>query len=353
MAHVGYRLSSDTVRGQRSHRRATDLFTRRYEVAAKRRFCPLFEEYWRCRFHATLALEIVELWKYVFPGSNYDVQILEERRKEGAGESLCEMMNACATDSRFRQLFDEHVETKVKLPKSGYPNPSITDLNAFITAFVQMFGSSLGQFERDKEIFVCTEPAVMCWALRLAFPDHPIVGYFGNPLLTYLGMQEKTVQLHWLQEFHHLSNFVPVASTRFLAEQMRYQASRPVGAVRPLALYLDAAYQPPATAILEFLVLRQPFVFWDTGCVLNSLARLNGIQVNFVYSDFVKPTRSYRAWSQWHALIFMPYDASQMRFYEFYAMGMPIFLPPRNCCRRSFTAASLQCKISISVWIRP
>jgi len=41
----------------------------------------------------------------------------------------------------------------------------------------------------------------------------------------------------------------------------------------------------------------------------------------------VKKSSSYRVWSQWHGLIFLPYDASQMRFYEFYAMGLPIFLP--------------------------
>lgn len=121
-----------------------------------------------------------------------------------------------------------------------------------------------GNFEKNKDVFVCTEPAVMCWVLRIAFPDHPIVGYFGNPLMTYLGTNDKSVHHMWLAAFNTMTNFIPVASTRFLAEQMKYQSGRPVGAVRPLALYLDSTYEPPPGKP-SFLILRQPFVFWDSG----------------------------------------------------------------------------------------
>lgn len=167
----------------------------------------------------------------------------------------------------------------------------------------------------------------MCWALRLAFPDHPIVGYFGVPLMSYIATEEKSVLYAWLEAFNTMTNFVPVAQHAFLAEQMRYQSGRSVAVVRPLSLYIDASYEMPTKPVPEFLILRQPTLFWDLECAFTALARLNNIDITFIHSDNVNRSKSYQVWSQWDGLIFLPYETAQMFFYEFYAMGLPIFLP--------------------------
>ncbi|CAD7944549.1 unnamed protein product [Amoebophrya sp. A120] len=76
----------------------------------------------------------------------------------------------------------------------------------------------------------------------------------------------------------------------------------------------------------QILVLRQPSVFWDDTCILNLFAKLNNFPLRFHYTDDLVD-KSYSSFAKFDALVLFPYDMSQMRFYEFYAMGMPIFLP--------------------------
>lgn len=76
----------------------------------------------------------------------------------------------------------------------------------------------------------------------------------------------------------------------------------------------------------QALVLRQPSVFWDDTCILNLFAKLNNVPVRFHYTDDLVD-KSYAAFARFDFLVLFPYDMSQMRFYEFYAMGMPILLP--------------------------
>jgi len=175
------------------------------------------------------------------------------------------------------------------------------------------------------------------------------VGYFANPLMSYVPKAHARL---WLAEFRKLAGGVgrsvgvllPVASTRFLAEQIRYQTGVRVLAVRPLATYLG----PPRGSNRkgEVVVVRAPSVFWSSACVLNDIVRANegelaeahvsggrhGLAVpglRFVASEDLADGAS-EAFAGFGAAALFPYDVSQMRLYELYALAMPVFLPDRH-----------------------
>ncbi len=62
--------------------------------------------------------------------------------------------------------------------------------------------------------------------------------------------------------------------------------------------------------------------------MLNLFAKLNNAPLRFLYSEELVD-KSYTSFAKHDMIVIFPYDASQMRFYEFYAMGMPIVLPQK------------------------
>jgi len=257
------------------------------------------------------------------------------------------------------ELNKRHVG-RTKLPRAGLPSPMISDLPGFFEDFAAFFrGGGLPETlpgpidERidNADFMLCTEPAVLCGALAMAFPGRPIIGYFANPLMSYVPAAHS---LLWLGMFRELTGsggaassaaapLLPVASTRFLAEQMRYQTGARVLASRPLATYLGPPKGSPRYG--EAVVVRAPSVFWSSACVLNNIAHGNrdelleafdrgggvGLPVDslrFTASEELKDGSS-EAFAAFSVAVIFPYDVSQMRLYELYALGMPIFLPDR------------------------
>jgi len=189
---------------------------------------------------------------------------------------------------------------------------------------------------------------MLCGAIGLAFPGRPIIGYFANPLMSYVPQKHSQF---WLGLFRNLCGgdrpdgpLLPLASTRFLAQQMRYQTGAPVFAVRPVARYIG----PPRGAKRpnHVVVVRAPSVFWNSACVLNALLRGNEEELGYAYkisgskgikvpgmrffaSEDLQDGAS-EAFAAFDAAVIFPYDVSQMRLYELYALGVPIFLPDRK-----------------------
>jgi len=192
-------------------------------------------------------------------------------------------------------------------------------------------------------------------ALAAAFPGRPIIGYFANPLMSYVAANHASL---WLGLFRDLTGsgsaaysttaaagtLLPVASTRYLAEQMRYQTGANVLASRPLASYLGPTRGAPRFG--EAVVVRAPSVFWSSACVLNNIKHGNtealleafqkgggvGLPVEalgFTASEELKDGSS-EAFAAFSVAVIFPYDVSQMRLYELYALGVPIFLPDRR-----------------------
>ena len=76
------------------------------------------------------------------------------------------------TNVKISEYFDRHFPQDEKIP--GVPRK---DENGYYPV-----DRSLDQ----SDVIICTEPTALCLPLALAFPDRPIVGYFGNPLAAYV-----------------------------------------------------------------------------------------------------------------------------------------------------------------------
>eukprot|EP00438_Fugacium_kawagutii_P029250 Skav229585 [mRNA] locus=scaffold568:935109:938270:+ [translate_table: standard] len=261
----------------------------------------------------------------------------------------------CGWDARLLKLNAKHF-TRVTLPMAGLPSPQIQEPEAFVQDFVAAFRDGMdAAVPQDPRIdaadlLLCTEPAFLCNAMARAFPDRPLVGYFANPLMAYLPPFHAEA---WLTDFlslsanqlaHRSAQFLAVASTRFLAEQVRFQtgAAR-VYAARPLAAYLGPVRGQSASG--EVIVLRQPSMFWNSPCILNSMVRMNMEELESAFhakSEGLRATSlrfiaseelvdgSSEAIASFEACVIFPYDVSQMRLYELYALAVPLFVPERR-----------------------
>eukprot|EP00435_Cladocopium_sp_Y103_P042843 s797_g11.t4 len=262
----------------------------------------------------------------------------------------------CGWDARLLGLNVKHF-TRVTLPLAALPSPQIKDPDAFVQDFVAAFRDDQLDAEGHRDLriegadlFLCTEPAFLCNAMGRAFPDRPLVGYFANPLTAYLPAFAAGT---WLSDFLSLSRnqlmersapFLAVASTRFLAEQVRFQTGAPrVYTARPLAAYLGPVRGESSDG--EVIVLRQPSMFWNSACILNSMARMNmaeletfqetsgnalrAASLRFVASEELADASS-EAIAAFKACVIFPYDVSQMRLYELYALSLPLFVPERR-----------------------
>eukprot|EP00927_Polykrikos_kofoidii_P080586 TRINITY_DN77491_c0_g1_i1.p1 TRINITY_DN77491_c0_g1~~TRINITY_DN77491_c0_g1_i1.p1 ORF type:complete len:770 (-),score=101.44 TRINITY_DN77491_c0_g1_i1:4-2313(-) len=324
-------------------------------------------------FHTSLVLELVAVWTELLADAielKLAAHVLEPSAStvaEVRRKSLCrEFMDGdlCAWDARLLALNDRHVRRAV-LPLAGLPSPMIDDVPGFLEDFVSAFQTVSGEVSDTfdtridhAELFLCTEPVLLCGAIARAFPGRPIIGYFANPLMSYVPAEHGQVWLTLFRELvvgnvhaggekesmHASAPLLPVANTRFLAEQMRFQTGVRVLTARPLALYLGPARGTPRPD--EVIVVRAQSVFWNSVCVLNSILILNqedlrwhrhvgggvGFQpanLRFVPSEDLADGSS-EALASFGAAVIYPYDVSQMRLYELYALSVPIFLPARR-----------------------
>eukprot|EP00928_Gymnodinium_smaydae_P031105 TRINITY_DN22944_c0_g6_i1.p1 TRINITY_DN22944_c0_g6~~TRINITY_DN22944_c0_g6_i1.p1 ORF type:complete len:707 (+),score=54.85 TRINITY_DN22944_c0_g6_i1:170-2290(+) len=325
-------------------------------------------------YHTSLALELVSFWTE-FLNDVIDFEVAAHILEPAVGtaaevrkSSLCRDFRRgefCAWDARLLYINKDHFD-RSRLPISRLPSPVIADPEAFIREFAEIFhdqkthfgkspSSSIDTRIENADLHLCTEPAILCGAVAKAFPDMPIIGYFANPLMSYVpaGFAQS-----WLAQFRMLGNgrdefgnprkspFLAVASTRFLAEQMRFQTGVRVLTARPLATYLGPPRGVPRYRSGQVVVLRAPSVFWNSACILNSIAKLNedelaiahrahgavGLPVpgmKFVASEELEDGAS-EVLASFEASIIFPYDVSQMRLYELYALGLPLLVPAKE-----------------------
>lgn len=322
-------------------------------------------------YHTSLVLELTSLWSE-FLGDRFPLEVAAHILEPGTGDaaeirkqSLCRDFHDgafCAWDSRVLMLNSRHVH-RSHLHLSQVPNPEISDPALFVEDFSRLFGRDrqdrgTGHPKHDSrldmaDLYLCTEPAFMCGVFGSVFPDKPLIGYLANPLTSYIPLWYASI---WLQDFARLAGhsvvdrspvrsaqFVVMASTRFLAEQIRYQSSVPALTMRPIASYLGPPRMP--RQIGEVIVLRTTSIFWNSACVLNSLLRMNidelatvyakdgenGIHVSSLFfraSEELADAASEN-FAAFEAAVVSPYDVSQMRLYELYALAVPIILPSR------------------------
>lgn len=191
-------------------------------------------------------------------------------------------------------------------------------------------------------MFLCGEPVIFC--RLLSHFGKPVVGYISTPLAVAVREADRA---RWYEQFYEMAQderHIFVVSTPIFGEMIRYSTGVSLPVVRPACLYTDASYWPVRDR--DVLLLRTVSIFWDTECVLNHFGREFASQAADASSEHTgvaKPLTfhestsavgqerrvGYGAFAEFLAVVIYPYAFSQFWFYEFVAMGMPLFVPSR------------------------
>lgn len=193
------------------------------------------------------------------------------------------------------------------------------------------------------DVWMCSIPAVWCrllWDAALTLKSQniapkPIFAYLGLPLLQYVRDGREDFLRAFVEMGQHERNIV-AANNAYLAEQVEWQTGLKVPTLRIHGLHTNATYVPLRSH--EVLVSRPGTSGGWQECILNRFRDANpDYPFRFIqFTNLLNPhsieevynmSLSYQALSQYRAVVGFPYDTSLMFFWEFYSMGMPMFVP--------------------------
>ncbi|CAJ1360430.1 unnamed protein product [Effrenium voratum] len=172
---------------------------------------------------------------------------------------------------------------------------------------------------RKSSVFLCTNPVYYCnFFIGL---NKTILGYFGLPLL-YMVPQESWSR--WIDDFIALASLPSslfVSNNPLHSEQVAWQSGVRLPVLRPVVLYLKERYNPQR---LEEVLVPEPREACVLYCVLRAFVP-SGYPLRFLGK--ADTDRSYQSFVAFRAVVLFPHDFALMTFYEFYAMGVPLFMP--------------------------
>lgn len=200
------------------------------------------------------------------------------------------------------------------------------------------------------DVFLCTVAYLCLLAEGL---DLPVLGYFGHPLLFMVPREDRVREDFWPRFVRMASspNVGFAVSDPFLQMQYDYQVGSPrLPAIRTHALYTEAMHFPERAG--EVLVMDRPHEC-VLMCMLFRLLRAKTIDSEVVdavaeddwsvddgrlrvasapgypyrFLTRALTDRSFRSFAKFRAVVLWAYDMDLITFYEFYGMGMPIFMP--------------------------
>ncbi|CAK9022447.1 unnamed protein product [Durusdinium trenchii] len=183
-----------------------------------------------------------------------------------------------------------------------------------------MLGNYLNKPEISRSsIFLCTNPIYYCnFFVGL---NKTILGYFGLPLLYMVPHKDWS---RWLDDFIELAalpSSLFVSNNPLHSAQVDWQSGVRLPVLRPVALYITERFRPER---LQEVLVPEP----REACVLYCMLRAftpEGYPFHFLGK--ADTDRSYQTFSTFRSVVLYPHDFALMTFYEFYAMGMPLFMP--------------------------
>lgn len=176
-------------------------------------------------------------------------------------------------------------------------------------------------FVRESAIFLCTNPILFCRFFRQF--GRPVLGYFGLPLHY---MVPKHDWGHWLEAFFGMALDIRntfVTNNFMLAEQIAWQTGIRLPTLSPSCVYLNTSYNPTRT---HEVLVPEP----REACVLHCLLRHFLRDVESYPFHFLRKAdtdRQFSTFASFRAVVLFPHDVALMIFYEFYALGVPLFVP--------------------------
>ena len=132
------------------------------------------------------------------------------------------------------------------------------------------------------------------------------------------------VPFSWIDEFIDMASMPTsffVSNNRLHSEQLAWQSGVRLHVLQTVADYLKETYSPQR---LGDILVPEP----REACVLHCLIRAFK-PANYPFNFFSKADtdRTIRTFVTFRAIVLFPHDFALMTFYEFYAMGVPLFMP--------------------------
>ena len=272
--------------------------------------------------HGTLSREPVD-WLYRLHGRSFDV------RYYGLEARWCTLMQFLCGNHWRPELSDllEKVEKNGKFTWDS--------LKEEVTKIVAQ-----DDFLVNAEVLVCTEPLTVCLiileVLADQFAKNPyMIGYFGVALLNLLPYGETASFWKLFDRFVTSSDrFVAASNAPMVSEQFFYQSGVRFPSIRPFSFYTETTHWP-RNAKRAFVWKSSIASFGTFQCVVDETRFANPL---FSWSiDFMEKRTTYDEAAGYDAIILLPWDTAIMTFYEFYSLGIPIFMPSEKFSIYQFT----------------
>eukprot|EP00927_Polykrikos_kofoidii_P057170 TRINITY_DN51284_c0_g1_i1.p1 TRINITY_DN51284_c0_g1~~TRINITY_DN51284_c0_g1_i1.p1 ORF type:complete len:686 (-),score=77.98 TRINITY_DN51284_c0_g1_i1:194-2251(-) len=182
----------------------------------------------------------------------------------------------------------------------------------------------------EPDLLICTSPFILCALLQEA-TSLPLLAYFGLPLLWKRPtdhFDDKAARAAFWKELVRLGDeprVVMATNNPLLTEQIAFQTPNMLlPTVRPHAVFARATYAPKLQN--KVLVASRTKFNWVTlGCALRRFAP-DGYPFTFeILNSDSKLT--FKELSSRRAAVLVPWEHALMAFFEFYSMGVPLFMP--------------------------
>ncbi|KAF4677042.1 hypothetical protein FOL47_003775 [Perkinsus chesapeaki] len=313
---------------------------------------------WEAGVHASLSAEVLNMLKLVGGTRLQGRRRLIQRQYPRWLPDICGQLYSgpigCDTHrDSLTEVFERY------LPDSDTTNKEL-NWETIEAMKADTVAAALRASAPKPDMIVCTVP-VLCVVLSdLAVTmDVLLVGYFGHPALFMVNREDtSTKEKVWSALVDLSKRGILITSDPFLSMQYEYQLGVSLPFIRTHGLYTHATYRP---------LYRHHILVWDrphdtalTGTIQHIMEQLfdaseeqeqRGPQpairgggydpdgqgfrtmaghVNFPYTLVTRKAledTSYRAMSQFQAVVLFPYDMDLVTFYEFYSMFTPLFMP--------------------------
>jgi hypothetical protein len=221
------------------------------------------------------------------------------------------------------------------LPNSDWSSEPPTDFYSLEVEFLSLFE----RLPSKPDILICTVPwmCVICGKTGKS-----VIGYFGHPALFQVSDKPRMIE-EFKEMVRSHKNMEFVLTDPFLQMQYEFVFNKKFPYIRVSAGYIDTENAGPLKDVQlkiptspsqrKFLVWDRPFDY-AVFPALQEILHANKVYDGFAASDdlLLVPRglmvdRSFHAMRGFKGVVLLPYDMDLVCFYEFFKLGIPIFIP--------------------------
>jgi len=264
--------------------------------------------------HGALFKEVEASWRSAVCGASSNIHAINFQQLSHSAAYFGANTNIHATNFVPPNSDDLIAKSRYAIISHTYVMP-----HTALELLRQMMGAWLrGAGPEDAAVVLCTIPAITCAAF--AALELPVVHYSPTIITVQVPLQNIGP---WLQLYAKMARD---PKNHFIVNSEAYNAMHEAvtgqkwQVIPVLALYMNVTYTGHQSN--RILVYDRSFTV-----LLQGLSALTPAEHMLHFIGHTQTDRQYTTFAEHRALIFVPTAVAQMAFWEFYAMGVPIFIP--------------------------